>query len=260
MNTKDLIRSPKSNVEFLSNVILTKQNVERINRTLEYLPTAKKGEILLDIGSYACMIPLFHNKDYKNIIAVTNVEWEEMNKNLENDNLRVIVKDMEKGRLPLKKESVDAVLLLEVLEHFSIDPMNCMVEINRVLKKNGILILTTPNAISKKIISRVLAGRNPIPEKFNGFNSDRHNRLYTPEEIKKLIKSSGLEVEKIKTFDVSNQYLVARLTACVCDLFNWTQGYRGDYILAKGVKKGKIIDRKPDWLYKDRERWKKGMV
>jgi len=46
-------------------------------------------------------------------------------------------------RLPFADETMDSVLLLDVLEHIP-DPNLCMTEISRVLKKKGILILQVP--------------------------------------------------------------------------------------------------------------------
>lgn len=46
-------------------------------------------------------------------------------------------------QLPFKNESMDAVLLLDVLEHLP-HPQNCLREIARVLKPNGLLVLKVP--------------------------------------------------------------------------------------------------------------------
>jgi SAM-dependent methyltransferase len=52
--------------------------------------------------------------------------------------------NLETHPLPLPDESVDLVMLLEVLEHFEIDPLHALAEINRVLKPGGILFLYHP--------------------------------------------------------------------------------------------------------------------
>jgi ubiquinone/menaquinone biosynthesis C-methylase UbiE len=47
--------------------------------------------------------------------------------------------------LPFKDESFDVVLATEVLEHVS-EPSGALAEINRVLKPDGVLLLTTPQS------------------------------------------------------------------------------------------------------------------
>jgi len=49
-----------------------------------------------------------------------------------------------KEGIPLDKESVDALVCQEGIEHFS-DQANAFKEFNRILKKGGSLIITTPN-------------------------------------------------------------------------------------------------------------------
>lgn len=58
--------------------------------------------------------------------------------------------DVEKG-LKFKDESFDYVTLLAVIEHIS-EPRKLLSECRRVLKKNGLLIITTPIKQAEKFI------------------------------------------------------------------------------------------------------------
>ena len=49
--------------------------------------------------------------------------------------------------LNYKDESFDIVVFIEVIEHLE-DPFKCIREINRILKKGGILFISTPNILS----------------------------------------------------------------------------------------------------------------
>lgn len=57
---------------------------------------------------------------------------------------RAVWRVLDAKRLPLAKGSFDAVVMFEVLEHLGNDEQQCIVAIARVLKKGGILILSTP--------------------------------------------------------------------------------------------------------------------
>ncbi|MBI4949170.1 MAG: methyltransferase domain-containing protein [Deltaproteobacteria bacterium] len=54
-------------------------------------------------------------------------------------------------RIPLPDESVDVVTALAVLEHLD-NPLNFISEIFRILKKQGICVLTTPAPFSKPLL------------------------------------------------------------------------------------------------------------
>ena len=56
--------------------------------------------------------------------------------------------DLEKDPAPYADASFDGVVLMEVLEHFKVDPMFAMAELNRILRPGGFLFLTTPNIAS----------------------------------------------------------------------------------------------------------------
>ena len=58
-------------------------------------------------------------------------------------------------RLPFEDSSLDYILLAEVIEHLQ-NPYEVIGEINRVLKENGKLILSTPNILNLKSRIRYL--------------------------------------------------------------------------------------------------------
>jgi 2-polyprenyl-3-methyl-5-hydroxy-6-metoxy-1,4-benzoquinol methylase len=101
--------------------------------------------------------------------------------------------DVEKDPLPFETGSFDAVLFTEVLEHVAItNPLSIFREIHRVLKAGGILIFSTPNVCNLSNIYALLTGSNVFwpPEIFYG-GLDRHNREYTPSEVRALLNQTG---------------------------------------------------------------------
>jgi SAM-dependent methyltransferase len=103
--------------------------------------------------------------------------------------------------------SVDAVLLIEVIEHL-VDPDTAVLAIKKILKSNGVLILTTPNLSSLvnrltlllgyvpfnyEVSTRRAFGR-PAPEYRDG-QMVGHLRLFTFGAIKEFLEYHGFRVE-----------------------------------------------------------------
>src|SRR4051812_26304934 len=84
-----------------------------------------------------------------------------------------------------------SVPFMEVLEHFSVDPMYAMSELNRI---------TTPNIASWVSLHKLLNfespyifgvyGRTPSP--------DRHNREYSVNEAWRLAEAAGFGIERLE--------------------------------------------------------------
>lgn len=68
--------------------------------------------------------------------------------------------DITKG-LPFKNNEFDLVIFGEVIEHIP-DPDSVLQDINRVLKKNGKLIVSTPNLVSWANRLLILSGTQPL--------------------------------------------------------------------------------------------------
>jgi len=83
--------------------------------------------------------------------------------------------------IPYSNDTFDVVISFHVIEHIKED-LNYISEIYRVLKKNGLLIITTPNRTY-----RLKPGQKP----FNRF----HVREYNPQELEKTLKNKFLDVK-----------------------------------------------------------------
>lgn len=106
-------------------------------------------------------------------------------------NVKVIRHDIEKP-FPIKDSAFDAVFAGEIIEHlYDVDLF--LDEINRVLKKGGYLILTTPNLLSFWNRFRAVIGLS-----FIDFNKDKqHIRFFTKKVLTELLEKHGFEIEKI---------------------------------------------------------------
>ena len=83
--------------------------------------------------------------------------------------------------LPYSNDTFDAIASFQVIEHVN-DDKGFVSEINRVLKKGGIFMVTTPNKTY-----RLKKGQKP----FNPF----HVREYYPEELEELLRTAFKNVE-----------------------------------------------------------------
>ncbi|MFA5118440.1 MAG: methyltransferase domain-containing protein [Candidatus Omnitrophota bacterium] len=103
----------------------------------------------------------------------------------------------EKDRFPFADKTFDMVLCSEVLEHLIHSPAHMICEINRVLKDNGVLILTTPNGLFWKYLYKLFFYGSWEPYSKYGVYG-RHNRLWALNEACDILEGNNLKV--IHTF------------------------------------------------------------
>lgn len=110
----------------------------------------------------------------------------------------ILALDYEEDRLPFDDASADGVMLCEVLEHFVRDPMHCLIEINRILRDGGFVLITTPNVASWFSVYRALQQQHPSRWPFYSLDSMKsrnhiHAREYLVDEVALLLQQAGFD-------------------------------------------------------------------
>jgi predicted SAM-dependent methyltransferase len=165
--------------------------------------------------------------------------------------------DVERDRFPYGDNYFDTLLACELLEHLNHDPMHMLIEAHRVLKPNGALVLTTPNAASWTSLHSILTDREnpylfshyPNPLKSQTEPGLRHVREFTANEVVRIMTSAGFEVDTLITEDIGDRSIRKWVEPALLHLGMPTVN-RGEqiYCLARKLP-GADQERLPTFLY-----------
>ncbi len=235
----------------------------RLERTLEITPRGGPGDCILEMGAYLQITPALHTKlgygtvrgcyygptgriDHRSVIST---EGERFACDIDHF-------DAESDPFPYTDACFATVLCCELIEHLFHDPMHLMAEVNRILKPGGHLVLTTPNVTSLRAVSAILQGYQPgffnayIRPAESGETDARHNREYTPGEVRQLLQNSGFEVVRLETGPFRDEpvpeYAWVRH---LLERYHLDTSLRDEGVYAVGRKTGAVRERYPAWLY-----------
>ncbi len=110
-------------------------------------------------------------------------------------------------------DSSDSAIFLEVIEHLHVNPLNALNEISELIKKTGLILLSTPNLFSLKNRINFLRGsyvfEHPfsVYEKISIHGSPGHQRLYSTEELTDMLDTYGFQIRNIWCIDSKSPFL-----------------------------------------------------
>ena len=208
-----------------------------IRRIMRHIPSLDfSGKYVLDIG---CWWGWFvrYARDHGALVSGFDCELRRIADAVEllHDNKGLCVASV--GQMPYKTGTFDIVFSNHVMEHVQSD-VGMLCEINRVLTKNGTLILAVPNDFSFSVIPFrpfrwLLKHRSEFLKKHHKYEwlksitySDiDHHKEYTKKSLRTLLEANNFKVRSIKSYGLELPYpLKSRLNKMIRILINWFLG------------------------------------
>jgi len=113
--------------------------------------------------------------------------------------------NIESDDFPYPDGSFDVVIFSELIEHLAVNPVRALSEMHRVLRPQGVLIVTTPNSLSQVRLEAYLFGTGQMVDRYSpacGYGA-RHNREYHPQELRELLEGTGFVIEEMSVRDLT---------------------------------------------------------
>lgn len=167
--------------------------IYRLLRVAKYINNINYKILDLGCGYNAELLSLFSSKIKQGVGIDFSVT-----KKSKGENIILLDGHVDK-HINLKDNSFDVITALALIEHVE-NPSKMLQEAHRLLKKNGILLLTTPEVKSKRLLE-FLAFRMGVISKRE---IKDHKRYYSKKSLTKILINSGFSKEKIeiKTFEM----------------------------------------------------------
>jgi SAM-dependent methyltransferase len=239
------------------------------------LPPAPGETKMVELGCYQPSAGYYFKLGWREVVGIYKEEGEgtmqECYTQPDGGTVRFLMADVETQKIPIEDGWADVVVMMEIFEHFAIDPMHALWEANRILKPGGRLIFSTPNAASVNLLRKALRGTAPLSGfEFTGYCTNRHNRLYDAHELPGYLSAAGFAVDECFSRSYGHegskwrQILFTKLLRIwdgVASLLAPTgrKRERGHFIFVRARKSGAPVERYPDGLFFNPKDWP-GMV
>jgi SAM-dependent methyltransferase len=181
----------------------------RYQDTLRLLPPGQ-GRRLLDVGSFPGHLSALARARGWEVVGLNNAieaghDWNAFLERCRRHGIAIRGCEVECEPFPVATGSVDAVLFCELFEHLHLNPFHALKEIFRVLRPDGLLLLTTPNLRRIETFARLVHGwgaqppvSRPFRELFPSLLYHRHNREYTAHELAYYLALQGKDLYEFR--------------------------------------------------------------
>ena len=166
---------------------LNRRSIEVINSINKYYPDAP--EDIIDLGT-ADGLTLSRIKDNFSSARCVGVEHSlELVESSADDRITVLQGDV--NALPMPDNSFDIAIATAIIEHLP-DPNKMLSEARRVLRPDGLIILTSPDPFWEKIASMI-----------GHLKDDQHNNVMNIKELSMFLDKAGFIILESRKFMLS---------------------------------------------------------
>jgi len=159
-----------------------------------------KNEIICDVGCGSGNLIFAFCEKCKKTVGIDNsydaIKFtNDIKKKLKLRNIELYHTSVDK--IPLPTESVDKIFFLDVAEHLTKDLLSkTLIEFRRILKKNGLLIITVPNHNSLWPIVELFSDMFQIVAKMH---REQHISIFNFKNLKRILLNNNFKVIKISS-------------------------------------------------------------
>jgi len=172
----------------------SRPEVDRGSRAHVALTLLEKGDKLLDVGCGDGTVGYFSKNNYKFIYGIDVSET--ALKIAEQRSIITKKININDETFPFEDNYFDAVICLDVIEHV-FEPVDLIKEISRVLKKEGILVISTPNIrYWHHLFDIVCKGKFPKTSNDTGYYDGGHLHYFTYKDIQNILETEGFKIVK----------------------------------------------------------------
>lgn len=161
----------------------------REKRIMQLIEENVKNKSILDVG---CSEGYFGSKLKKKGAKVIGVDISKSAIKIAKQVLNEVrLVDLNDGKLPFQDRTFDIIVASEVIEHL-IQPQKILNELARVVKKEGMVIITTPNFMYWGNRRKFLRGDFRYTK--SGMFDESHIHFYTYKTLKEDLKKAGFAI------------------------------------------------------------------